>query len=140
MYSTFNLDRFVTVQEQQYSDALSEIRNGRKVSHWIWFVFPQLDGLGFSNTSKQYAIKSRAEAMAYLHHSVLGMRLREITEALLLLDGKSVSEIMGSPDDLKLKSSMTLFAMISEDNSIFEQVLNKYFGGELDERTVDLLD
>jgi uncharacterized protein (DUF1810 family) len=140
MYSTFNLDRFVIAQEPHYSNALSEIRNGRKVSHWIWFIFPQIDGLGFSSLSKQYAIKSRAEAVAYLQHSVLGTRLREITEVLLRLDGKSALEIMGSPDDLKLKSCMTLFSLVSEDNSIFVQVLDKYFGGEFDDRTVDLLD
>jgi len=140
MYSAFDLDRFVTAQEKQYPAALSEIKNGRKESHWMWFVFPQIDGLGFSSLSKKYAIKSRREAVAYLHHSVLGPRLTEITEALLGLEGRSAPEIMGSPDYLKLKSCMTLFALVSHEDSLFQRVLDKYFDGELDECTVDLLD
>ena len=106
----------------------------------MWFVFPQIDGLGFSSLSKKYAIKSRREAVAYLQHSVLGPRLTEITEALLGLEGRSAPEIMGSPDYLKLKSCMTLFALVSHEDSLFQRVLDKYFDGELDECTVDLLD
>jgi uncharacterized protein (DUF1810 family) len=140
MYSTFDLERFITAQENQYSAALGEIRNGRKESHWMWYVFPQIDGLGVSSLSKKYAIKSRGEAVAYLQHSVLGPRLREITEALLGLEGRSAPEIMGSPDYLKLKSCMTLFALVSNEDSLFQQVLDKYFGGEMDERTVDMMD
>lgn len=140
MYSNFDLDRFVKAQEGQYADALTEIRNGRKQSHWIWFIFPQIDGLGFSSMSVKYAIKSRGEAIAYLQHSVLGSRLREITEALLQLEGKSALDIMGRPDNLKLKSSMTLFALVSRENSLFQQVLDKYFGGERDELTEALLE
>ena len=140
MNSNFDLDRFVTAQEGRYADALTEIRNGQKLSHWIWFVFPQVDGLGFSSMSVKYAIKSRSEAVAYLQHSVLGPRLREITEALLQVEGKSALEIMGRPDNLKLKSSMTLFALVSRENSLFQQVLDKYFGGERDELTEALLE
>jgi uncharacterized protein (DUF1810 family) len=140
MYSAFDLERFITAQEKQYPAALAEIKNGRKESHWMWFVFPQIDGLGFSSLSKKYAIKSRREAVAYLHHSVLGPRLIEITEALLGVEGRSAPEIMDSPDYLKLKSCMTLFALVSHEDSLFQQVLDKYFGGEPDERTVDLLD
>lgn len=140
MNSNFDLDRFVTAQEGRYADALTEIRNGQKLSHWIWFVFPQVDGLGFSSMSVKYAIKSRGEAVAYLQHSVLGPRLREITEALLQVEGKSALEIMGRPDNLKLKSSMTLFALVSRENSLFQQVLDKYFGGERDELTEALLE
>ena len=140
MHSIFDLDRFISAQENQYHQALSEIKNGQKVSHWMWFVFPQIDGLGFSNMTVKYAIKSRNEAIAYLHHSVLGPRLREITEALLEVKGKSALEIMGSPDYLKLKSCMTLFALVSNENSLFQRVLDKYFGGKLDEQTIDLLE
>ena len=140
MHSIFDLDRFISAQENQYHQALTEIKNGQKGSHWMWFVFPQIDGLGFSNMTVKYAIKSRNEAIAYLHHSVLGPRLREITEALLEVKGKSALEIMGSPDYLKLKSCMTLFALVSNENSLFQRVLDKYFGGKLDERTIDLLE
>ena len=140
MHSIFDLDRFISAQENQYHQALSEIKNGQKGSHWMWFVFPQIDGLGFSNMTVKYAIKSRDEAIAYLHHSVLGPRLREITEALLEVKGKSALEIMGSPDYLKLKSCMTLFALVSNENSLFQRVLDKYFGGKLDEQTIDLLE
>jgi len=140
MHSIFDLDRYISAQENQYHQALSEIKNGQKGSHWMWFVFPQIDGLGFSNMTVKYAIKSRNEAIAYLHHSVLGPRLREITEALLEVKGKSALEIMGSPDYLKLKSCMTLFALVSNENSLFQRVLDKYFGGKLDEQTIDLLE
>jgi len=140
MHSIFDLDRFISAQENQYHQALSEIKNGQKESHWMWFVFPQIDGLGFSSMTVKYSIKNRDEAIAYLHHDVLGPRLREITEALLEVKGKSALEIMGSPDYLKLKSCMTLFALVSNENSLFQRVLDKYFGGKLDERTIDLLE
>jgi len=139
MNTAFDLDRFITAQENVYSRALSEIKNGRKESHWMWFIFPQIDGLGFSGMTVKYAIKSREEAVAYLHHGVLGARLREITSALLEVQGKSAREIMGSPDDMKLKSCMTLFALVSDENNIFQAVLDQYFGGKADERTIDLL-
>lgn len=139
MNATLDLDRFITAQENVYSRALSEIKNGRKESHWMWFIFPQIDGLGFSSMTVKYAIKSREEAVAYLHHGLLGARLREITSALLEIQGKSAREIMGSPDDMKLKSCMTLFALVSDENNIFQAVLDQYFGGKADERTIDLL-
>lgn len=139
MNATLDLDRFITAQENVYSRALSEIKNGRKESHWMWFIFPQNDGLGFSSMTVKYAIKSREEAVAYLHHGLLGARLREITSALLEIQGKSAREIMGSPDDMKLKSCMTLFALVSDENNIFQAVLDQYFGGKADERTIDLL-
>jgi len=140
MHSTFDLDRFVSAQEDQYPHALCEIKNGKKESHWMWFIFPQIEGLGLSSMNVKYAIKSRAEAIAFLQHSVLGPRLREITEALLLVNNKPAIEIMGSSDYPKLKSCMTLFAFVSNEHSIFQKVLDKYFGGEFDERTIDLLD
>jgi uncharacterized protein (DUF1810 family) len=140
MNDPFNLDRFVEAQAALYSQALAEIRAGRKRSHWMWFIFPQLGGLGSSPTSQRYAIKGRAEAEAYLAHPVLGVRLLECAEALLALRTGSASEVFGHPDDLKLRSSMTLFASISEPRSGFERVLDRFFGGERDALTVRLLD
>lgn len=140
MYSSSDLDRFISAQEDLFPDALNEIKNGRKEGHWIWFVFPQVHGLGVSSLSQTYAIKSRFEAVAYLYHSVLGPRLKEISEALLQVEGRTAYEIMGSPDDMKLQSCMTLFALVSEGDSVFQEVLDKYFGGKLDERTILLLD
>jgi len=140
MFQPFDSERFITAQESQYPNALRELKNGRKESHWMWFVFPQLDGLGTSPLSKKYAIKSRDEAIAFLQHSVLGNRLVTATEALFQIEGKSAFEIMGSPDDIKLKSCMTLFALVSEEGNVFQRILNKYFGGEMDKRTINLLD
>ncbi|WP_242928412.1 DUF1810 domain-containing protein [Pontibacter vulgaris] len=139
MSDSYNLNRFLSAQEQIYPSALAEIKSGRKRSHWMWFIFPQLDGLGFSETSRFYAIKSKEEAIAYLNHTILGARLQEITEALLNINGKTASEIFGSPDDVKLKSSMTLFALVSKENSVFQQVLDKYFNGVKDTKTLHLL-
>jgi len=113
MADPYNLARFLQAQERDYAQAISEIRSGRKRSHWMWYVFPQFAGLGFSPTSRFYAIESVAEAEAYLDHPVLGRRLVESVEAVLTLEGRSVSEIFGSPDDLKLRSCATLFASIS---------------------------
>jgi uncharacterized protein (DUF1810 family) len=134
-----NLRRFHEAQEADYEQALSEIRNGRKVSHWMWYIFPQFDGLGFSPTSKHYAIKSVEEAMAYLRHPVLGPRLVACCEATLAIDGRSASDVFGSPDDRKLRSCATLFAAVSPEGSVFEQLLRKYFRGERDETTIRLL-
>ena len=136
----FDLERFVRAQENNYSDAISELRAGRKRSHWMWYVFPQFSGLGFSPTTIKYSIKSLDEAKAYLRHPVLGERLKECTEAVLALDGKTAYEIFGSPDDLKLKSSMTLFERVAGENSIFSETLKKYYRGERDSRTLILLD
>ena len=123
-----------------YDVALSEIRSGRKTSHWMWFIFPQFTGLGISDTSRFYAIKSIDEAREYLRHPILGPRLIESAEAVLSNLGRSARDIFGSPDDMKLKSCMTVFAYISSGDSVFEKVLDQYFGGERDSKTVKLLE
>ena len=135
----FDLARFVRAQERDYEQALSEIRSGRKRSHWMWYVFPQLDGLGFSPTSRHYAIKSLSEAEAYLRHPTLGARLIECAQAVLTVQGRSATELFGSPDDVKLRSSATLFARVSPPGSVFEQLIQRFFGGEPDETTLRLL-
>ena len=134
-----DLNRFVRAQASDYARALSEIRAGRKRSHWMWYIFPQYDGLGSSPTSKLYAIKSMAEARAYLSHPILGPRLVECAEAALAVQERSVSEIFGSPDDMKLKSCATLFAEVSPVGSVFERLLAKYFRAERDGKTLRLL-
>jgi uncharacterized protein (DUF1810 family) len=136
----FNLHRFLTAQAEDYECALGELQRGRKESHWIWYIFPQVAGLGHSSMAQQYAIRSRDEAVAYLGHAVLGARLQRCCEALLKYDGKRVEDIMGFPDDLKLGSSMTLFAMISGQDSVFHKVLNAFYSGQMDESTVAFLD
>jgi uncharacterized protein (DUF1810 family) len=135
----FDLGRFVEAQEKDYERALAEIRGGRKRSHWIWYIFPQIDGLGFSSMSQRYAIKSAAEADAFLKHPVLGPRLMECCEAILRVEGRSALEILGSPDDMKLKSCATLFACLSPPGSVFERVLDTYYQGERDTQTLRLL-
>jgi uncharacterized protein (DUF1810 family) len=135
----YNLTRFVRAQDHAYAQALSEIRNGRKRTHWMWYIFPQLDGLAFSSTSKYYSIKSVAEAKAYLDHPLLGPRLLECAEAVLRVEGRSATEIFGSPDDLKLRSCATLFSRVSPRDSVFERLLAKYYPGEPDGRTLQLL-
>lgn len=135
----FNLDRFLQAQARNYDLALAEISSGRKMSHWMWYIFPQFDGLGFSSTSKYYAIKSRAEAEAYLNHPVLGARLVECAEAALAVEGRSALEIFGSVDDMKFKSSATLFACVSAPGSVFERLLDKYYYGQRDNKTLSLM-
>jgi uncharacterized protein (DUF1810 family) len=136
----FGLNRFVDAQANGvYEEAFGEIQRGRKRSHWMWFVFPQFDGLGFSATSKHYAIKSIEEARAYLAHPILGPRLIDCAASLLQQKGSDALAIFGSPDDMKLLSSATLFAQISPPDSVFHQVIDKYFGGRSDERTIKLL-
>jgi uncharacterized protein (DUF1810 family) len=135
----YNLNRFLQAQENDYAQALSEIKNGQKRTHWMWYVFPQIDGLAFSSTSKYYSIKSVEEAKAYLDHPLLGPRLRECAEAAVGVEGRSARQIFGSPDDLKLRSSATLFASVSPSNSVFERLLEKYYEGERDDNTVRLL-
>ena len=132
------IDRFIKAQENSYNHALEEIKNGRKKSHWIWYIFPQLKGLGSSEISKYYSIRSRDEAEEYIKHPVLGSRLIEISNELLKLDTNNADDVMGWPDNMKLKSSMTLFALVS-DNDIFRRVLDKFFDGEMDEFTVQNL-
>src|SRR6266550_4766638 len=133
------LSRFVRAQDEVYDTVLSELRSGRKTSHWMWFVFPQFAGLGTSEISQFYAIKSIGEARAYLEHPILGPRLTECSEALLSIRGRSAREIFGSPDDMKLKSCMTLLASISPVGSVFEKVLDHYYNGERDDRTLRLI-
>jgi len=135
----YDLKRFLLAQEADYDRALSEIRVGRKRSHWMWYIFPQFDGLGFSSTAKHYAIRSLAEAKAYLEHPVLGPRLLECAEAVVSLEGRSAAEIFGSPDDLKLRSCATLFASVSPPGSVFDRLLGKYYQGERDAKTLRLL-
>jgi uncharacterized protein (DUF1810 family) len=135
----YHLDRFVEAQRGVFEQACAELRRGRKTGHWMWFIFPQIAGLGFSATSQHYAIRSLDEARAYLQHPTLGRRLREICQILPSVNGKTAHEIFGSPDDMKLRSSMTLFAHATEDNAIFLEVLRKYFNGVEDERTVELI-
>lgn len=129
------LDRFIKAQENTYLVALKEIKNGRKQSHWMWYIFPQIKGLGMSETSRYYGIDGEEEAKAYLDNEILGSRLREITSELLKLNIDNPVDIFGTIDTMKLKSSMTLFDYVSEDK-IFSQVLNKYYNGEIDEKTI----
>ncbi len=135
----FNLDRFVTAQEGEYERAVMEIRDGRKRTHWMWYIFPQLVGLGVSSMAKRYAIRNLEEARAYLEHPGLGPRLVGCMELVLAVEGRTAHEIFGSPDDLKLRSCATLFACVAEKGSVFERVLQKYYGGERDVRTLELL-
>lgn len=135
----FNLDRFLRAQEDAFDRALGELKRGKKQSHWMWFIFPQIDGLGSSPMTKEYAIKSLDEARAYLEHQVLGQRLTECSEAVLAVEGRTALEIMGRPDDLKLKSSMTLFERADANKHIFAGVLEKYYAGQRDERTLEIL-
>ncbi|MFA6052913.1 MAG: DUF1810 domain-containing protein [Methylobacter sp.] len=136
----FDLSRFTSAQESIYDSVLAELRNGRKRTHWMWYIFPQIDGLGRSTTAKHYAIKSMEEARQYLNHPVLGKRLLECAEAVFAIEGRSVSEIFGYPDNLKLKSSMTLFECVTAPCSMFSRVLDKYFNGERDTLTLQLLE
>jgi uncharacterized protein (DUF1810 family) len=135
----YGLDRFVRAQEDNYEQALSELSRGKKRTHWMWYVFPQLDGLGFSPTAKHYSIKSLEEARAYLAHPVLGPRLLACAEAVVGIEGRSAAEVFGSPDDLKLRSCATLFAAVSPPGSVFERLLEKYYRGERDGKTLRLL-
>jgi len=135
----FNLNRFVEAQESDYDRALREIRAGHKRSHWMWYIFPQIEGLGPSSTARFYAIKCIEEARAYLTHPILGSRLRECAKAALSVEGKTAEEIFGFPDVLKLRSCATLFVHVSEPGSVFEQLLQKYYGGLVDDATFRLL-
>jgi uncharacterized protein (DUF1810 family) len=135
----YNLARFLKAQGPVYEQAIAEIRAGRKRSHWMWYVFPQFKGLGSSPTSIHYAIGSAHEAAAYLGHPILGPRLMECSEATLQLENRSALEIFGSPDDLKLRSSSTLFAAVSPEGSVFHRIIDKYFDGEQDVRTIELM-
>jgi len=135
----FNLNRFIKAQEETYSSAMDEIKSGSKYGHWMWFIFPQLEGLGSTEMTKKFSIKSLEEAKAYLKHAILGERLLESCEILLKLEDVSISDVMGFPDDLKLRSSMTLFESASSRNSIFSKVLDEYYESSRDNKTLDLL-
>ena len=138
MVSSNNVSRFIEAQENTYSDALSEIRNGRKRTHWMWFIFPQIKGLGNTQMSVKYSINDINEAIFYINHPILGNRLKEITGELLKIKDKSALDIFGSPDDKKLKSCMTLFSIVSQD-SIFRQVLSQFFNSEKDGKTLYII-
>ncbi|GGB18374.1 DUF1810 domain-containing protein [Puia dinghuensis] len=133
------LNRFLVAQERDYPTALAEIRQGRKRSHWMWYIFPQLQGLGYSPTARFYAIRDLGEAKAYLSHETLGPRLVEISRALLALPGHDATAVMGSPDDLKLRSSMTLFSLAPGADPVFAAVLDKFYRGQKDEKTEALI-
>ena len=134
-----SLNRFIDAQNYMYETALTEIKNGMKISHWIWFIFPQLRGLGRSDMAYKYGINGIEEAKEYLAHPVLSARLTEISEALLVHKNKDIEYIMGGIDAMKLRSSMTLFALVSEENSVFHQVLDCFYDGEMDEYTIKLI-
>jgi uncharacterized protein (DUF1810 family) len=135
----FDLARFIDAQHTDYSQALAEIRAGHKQSHWMWYIFPQYAGLGSSSMSRRYAIKSLAEAEAYLNHPQLGPRLVECAESTASLQEQSATNVFGSPDDLKLRSSATLFAHVSPPGSVFHRLLDKFFAGTPDPRTLELI-
>jgi uncharacterized protein (DUF1810 family) len=135
----YDLNRFVRAQEHDYERALSEIKSGRKRTHWMWYIFPQIDGLGFSSTAKHYAIKSLTEAKAYLEHPTLGPRLLACAEAVVRIEDRSATEIFGTPDDMKLRSCATLFARVAPRDSVFERLLTKYYRGERDGKTLQIL-
>lgn len=139
MNDKFNLQRFKKAQERDYEIALREIQNGRKQSHWMWYIFPQLKGLGQSHFSSFYGIKDLSEATAYLADPLLGERLVEISKALYSLESNDALEIMGTPDHFKLQSSMTLFSLVPNSDPIFSQVLDKFFQGRMSRRTLKLL-
>ena len=135
----YNLQRFVDAQNSIFAQVRSELRNGDKRGHWMWFIFPQIRGLGSSELSKKFAVSSREEAEAYLKHPILGPRLKECVQLVTHVEGRSVDQIFGHPDNLKFRSSMTLFSHIASDKQIFENALQKYFKGEVDPRTLELL-
>ncbi len=139
MTDPFNLQRFVDAQAPVYADVLDELRAGEKTTHWMWFIFPQLKELGRSSIAKHYGITSLAEALAYLEHPLLGKRLLECTELMLAAKGKTALDILGSPDELKLRSCMTLFNAARPDLLVWDAALRKYFGGQVDAATMTLL-
>lgn len=133
------LERFLSAQQNYYRTALQEIQSGQKESHWMWFIFPQIEGLGVSGTARYYAIKDMDEAKEYMEEKTLGARLVEISQALLELESNDAAAVMGWPDNLKLRSSMTLFALAKPECNVFQAVLDKFFGGEMDQKTVEIL-
>ena len=136
MSDPYNLQRFVDAQSAVFDAVCAELAAGRKRGHWMWFIFPQLKGLGRSSTAQFYGISGREEAEAYLRHPVLGGRLRQCTQLLLGVQDRSINEIVGSPDDMKFRSCMTLFAQVTKDNQVFVDAVNKYYAGKLDDWTL----
>lgn len=136
---SFDLDRFVKAQQNTYDRALSELIDGRKRSHWMWFIFPQIQGLGRSDTARFYAVSGRPEAEAYLAHPVLGPRLKECTQAMLDHPTLTAHDILGSPDDLKFRSSMTLFAAVADQNALFQTALRQFYNGAQDRETLSVI-
>ena len=139
MHDRYHLQRFVDAQSKVYEQVCAELREGDKRSHWMWFIFPQIAGLGSSSTAARFAISSREEAIAYLEHPLLGPRLRECTRLVTLVEGRSLEQIFGYPDDLKFRSCMTLFAQVTADNQVFLAALEKYCAGEFDSLTLERL-
>lgn len=137
MNDPYNLQRFVDAQDPIYDEVCLELREGYKRSHWMWFIFPQIKGLGHSPLAKEFAISRLQEAEAFLWHLILGPRLRECSRLVTQLEGRSIEQIFGSPDDLKFRSSMTLFAHATPDNKVFMDALQKYFDGEFDSSTIE---
>lgn len=135
-----DLARFVRAQEPVYQDVVSELKKGQKRSHWMWFIFAQIDGLGFSDTARRYAIKNAAEARGYLKHPILGSRLVECSRLVQAIKDLPVSQIFGSPDDMKFRSCMTLFASVAEKGSVFQELIDERFAGEPDQRTIEILE
>jgi uncharacterized protein (DUF1810 family) len=139
MSDPYNLQRFLDAQNGIFEQACAQLQAGRKTSHWMWFIFPQIQGLGYSDLARRYAISCRAEATAYLGHKILGARLRECSRLVTLTAGRSLQEIFGSPDDLKFRSSMTLFSHATSDNQVFMEALQKYCDGLFDQATLERL-
>jgi uncharacterized protein (DUF1810 family) len=139
MDDPYDLQRFVDAQAPIFAQVRSELRAGCKSGHWMWFIFPQIAGLGYSETARRFAISSRQEAEAYLRHPILGPRLRECTQLVTGVEGRSAHQIFGTPDDLKFRSSMTLFAGVTAENGVFRDALQKYFGGQPDRLTLEKL-
>jgi len=139
MNDTYNLQRFVKEQTRDYSAAYMELSQGKKRTHWMWWIFPQIEGLGMTSTSRKYSIKSLAEAKAYLNHAYLGKNLRELCNILLKLEKNDATELLGYPDNLKLCSSMTLFSEADPSEEVFRKVLDKFYNGEKDEKTLKIL-
>jgi len=139
MNDNYNLERFIEAQQNDYTTALSEIKSGKKRSHWMWYIFPQVLGLGFTSVSMQYGIKDLNEATAYLSNEILGKRLIEISNELLALDIDDANKIFGRTDSMKLRSSMTLFSLVPNADNVFQKVLDKFFDGKKDEKTLQLL-
>lgn len=139
MAVAYNLNRYLEAQQNNYPKALAEIKNGKKQSHWMWFIFPQIAGLGFTDYNIFYAIINIEEATQYLNHPILGQRLIEISKELLKIENKTALEIMGKPDTKKLKSCMTLFSLLPNTDSVFKSVLDKFYKGETDDKTISIL-